>query len=239
MTQEDEPDVGSFRFGSHVALLHFDENTFGLEKGPAQQDMGHAESTVLPISKRVFDIGISVALLPVLACFGLMLLVLNPIFNRGGLMYYQRRMGQGGQPFWAFKFRTMRPMVATTARGAYDRLEEDRISRFGCILRKARIDELPQILNVLRGEMSLIGPRPDLYDHACVYLKSVPGYARRQQMVPGISGYAQTEVGYVDGKEGVKRKVAADLYYAMHASFRFDLWIAWRTICVIVARKGR
>ncbi|MEJ8561255.1 sugar transferase [Yoonia sp. GPGPB17] len=186
----------------------------------------------------MFDVAIATFLLPVLVGIALALLVLNPFFNRGPLMYYQCRMGHGGAPFRAFKFRTMIPATAS-GRGAYDALEEDRISRMGRVMRKLRIDELPQIINVLRREMSLIGPRPDLYDHARIYMESVPGYAARQQMMPGISGYAQTEVGYVDGKEGIKRKVAADLYYLVHASFRFDLWIAWRTLCVIAGRKGR
>ncbi|PJI85118.1 lipopolysaccharide/colanic/teichoic acid biosynthesis glycosyltransferase [Yoonia maricola] len=219
-------------------MLHFDEKDFRREAAHGQIFDSPPNRTTVPVSKRVFDVGVSILLLPVLACVALALFVINPLLNRGPLMYFQRRMGQRGQPFRAFKFRTMRP-VAASARGAYDRLEEDRISRMGRILRKVRIDELPQIINVLRGEMSMIGPRPDLYDHACVYLDSVPGYAARQQMLPGISGYAQTEVGYVDGKEGIQRKVAADLYYAMHASFLFDLWIAWRTVCVIVGRKGR
>ncbi|EBA12391.1 putative glycosyltransferase [Roseobacter sp. CCS2] len=221
-----------------ATLLHFDENTFGLDEARARNCGGRPEGIGVPFSKRFFDVAISALLLPVLALAALVLLMINPFFNRGSLMYYQRRMGRGGAPFRAFKFRTMKPAMAL-ARGAYDALEQDRISRMGRVLRRLRIDELPQIINVLRREMSIIGPRPDLYDHACVYLDTVPGYAARQQMMPGISGYAQTEVGYVDGREGVKRKVAADLHYEMHASFRFDLWIAWRTLCVILARKGR
>lgn len=189
-------------------------------------------------SKRVFDIAVAVLLLPLLVLSAVILWVLNPVFNRGPLMFYQTRMGYAGRRFTALKFRSMRPAL-TPRRRAFDKLEEDRISRFGAVMRKCRIDELPQIINVLRGEMSLIGPRPDLYDHACDYEKTVPGYAARHQIMPGISGFAQTEVGYVDGIEGVRRKVAADLYYIDHASLWFDLWITWRTLCVIVGRKGR
>lgn len=192
----------------------------------------------IQLSKQIFDTCLSVLLLVPLALITLTLLALNPFFNRGALMHPQRRMGLAGQPFTAFKFRTMAPAV-TSPRGAFDRLEEHRISRLGRFLRRTRIDELPQIINVLRGEMSLIGPRPDLYDHACVYLESVPDYAARHQIMPGISGFAQTEVGYVDGMDCIQRKVAADLYYIAHAGFWFDLWITWRTICVILGRKGR
>lgn len=199
---------------------------------------GPAVARQTRISKQVFDIGLSILLLVPLALIALTILTLNPWLNRGSLMHPQKRMGLAGQPFMALKFRTMAP-AATSPRGAYDLLEEHRISRFGRLLRKTRVDELPQIINVLRGEMSLIGPRPDLYDHACVYLQSVPDYAARHQIMPGISGFAQTEVGYVDGIDGIQRKVAADLYYIAHAGFWFDLWITWRTICVILGRKGR
>lgn len=198
----------------------------------------HLPSRQMHWSKRVFDIALSALLLPVLATIAAGLLVFNPLFNRGSLLHRQLRMGYAGQPFMAYKFRSMRHAVTET-RGAFDRLEEDRISKLGALLRKCRIDELPQILNVLRGEMSLIGPRPDLFDHALAYQQQVPGYAARHQVMPGISGLAQTEIGYVDGMKGIRRKVAADHYYIEHASLRFDLWIAWRTLCVIAGRKGR
>lgn len=221
-----------------MSLVELEE----VSRGSAGVDLPHIArcrpARKVPLDKRIFDIILSATLLPVLLFAALALLVLNPFFNRGPLMYYQRRMGLAGHPFQAWKFRSMTP-ADVLSRGAYDGLEEDRISRMGHILRKSRIDELPQIINVLRGEMSLIGPRPDLYEHACVYLANVPGYAARHQIMPGISGFAQTEVGYVDGETGVQRKVAADLYYVVHASFRFDLWIAWRTLCVIFAREGR
>ncbi len=224
--------------GKRVTLSEVDEIVFGFEAAPLPACRLDSEMPTMPWSKRAFDIGFSALLLLVLVVAGVVLLVLNPFLNRGPLMYRQRRMGLAGQPFDAWKFRTMMPARAP-ARGAYDRLELERISPMGRILRKARIDELPQIINVLRGEMSLIGPRPDVFEHACIYVANVPGYAARHQIMPGISGYAQTEVGYVEGEEGVRRKVAADLFYIGHASLRLDFWIMWRTLCVIVARKGR
>lgn len=195
-------------------------------------------SPSLQISKPIFDRCVALMLVLPLVLIAFALVLLNPFLNRGPLMHKQTRMGFAGQPFVVWKFRTMTPPVGVT-RGAFDRLEVDRISGLGRLMRKLRIDELPQIINVLRAEMSLIGPRPDLYDHARVYVQNVPGYAARCQILPGISGYAQTQVGYVDGIDGVTRKVAADLYYIAHASFWLDLWIAWRTICVVVGLKGR
>jgi lipopolysaccharide/colanic/teichoic acid biosynthesis glycosyltransferase len=187
--------------------------------------------------KRSFDIVVSVALLPALLTVALALLVLNPLFNRGPLFFVQERMGRGCRPFRAWKFRSMVP-VSEIDRGAFDALDTHRITSLGRVLRRSRLDELPQVLNVLRGEMSLIGPRPDYLAHALVYLETVPGYRERHQVLPGISGYAQIELGYVDGVKGVQAKVDADLEYVRHASLFLDLWIAWRTLQVMLAREG-
>ncbi|WP_234417113.1 sugar transferase [Loktanella sp. Alg231-35] len=187
--------------------------------------------------KIVFDVTLGVLLLVPFCCVAVALFLLNPVFNPGPVFFCQRRMGRACQPFVAYKFRTMRA-AAPGARGAFDGLETDRIGPLGRFLRRTRLDELPQILTILRGEMSMIGPRPDSFEHACVYLREIPGYAARHQVTPGISGYAQTEVGYVDGLDGIYRKVAADHHYIKHASFALDLWITWRTIAVVLTRQG-
>ena len=174
------------------------------------------------LSRGILDLALLVALMPILALAAAILVIVNPFANPGPLFYRQTRMGEGGRPFEALKFRTMLCAPAIT-RGAFDGVEVNRITPLGHVLRRTRIDELPQMINVLFGEMSFIGPRPDYYDHAAVYLMTVPGYRRRLSMRPGISGYAQTRVGYVDGAAGVRRKVAADLVYRRHASLRFDL----------------
>jgi lipopolysaccharide/colanic/teichoic acid biosynthesis glycosyltransferase len=164
--------------------------------------------------------------------------VANPFFNRGPLLFIQTRMGRDCEPFRAIKFRSM-VEVDAVARRAEDPLENDRITPLGLLLRKSRVDELPQILNVLVGQMSLIGPRPDFYDHALVYLDVVPGYRERHAMKPGISGLAQTELGYIEGLAATERKAAVDLYYIRNASVRLDLWVFWRTLCVVLGRGGK
>jgi lipopolysaccharide/colanic/teichoic acid biosynthesis glycosyltransferase len=189
-------------------------------------------------AKRVFDVFVSLALLPVLFVAGFALLVLNPFYNRGSLLFIQTRMGQDCKPFRAIKFRSM-VEVDAVARRADDPLEHDRITPLGMLLRKSRLDELPQILNVLVGQMSLIGPRPDFYDHAIVYLDVVPGYRERHAMKPGISGLAQTELGYIEGLAATERKAAVDIYYIRNASLRLDLWVFWRTLCVVLGRGGK
>jgi lipopolysaccharide/colanic/teichoic acid biosynthesis glycosyltransferase len=189
------------------------------------------------VMKRAFDLFLSIPLLIVFAFFAVVLLALNPFFNAGPLFYVQRRMGKGCEPFMAYKFRSMVP-VKQVSRGAFDPLDSDRITPLGRIIRKTRIDELPQVLNVLFGDMSLIGPRPDSYDHAVIYVATIPGYEARCQVQPGISGYAQIKVGYVDGRDGVIKKVRADMAYIRNASFSFDLLIAWRTLYTILTRQG-
>lgn len=188
-------------------------------------------------AKRLFDVVFSLALLSVTAVVALVLLCLNPFFNRGPLFYCQTRMGKDCLPFTAFKFRSMQPDT-DPARGAFDPLEHHRITPLGQFLRVARIDELPQLVNVLRGHMSLIGPRPDAYDHAAEYLVTFPSYRARYSVLPGISGLAQTEVGYVDGEAGIRAKIAADHYYLRNRGFRLDCWIFWRTLKTVAQRGG-
>lgn len=146
-------------------------------------------------------------------------------------------MRRGCLPFMALKVRTMRPAGAVT-RAADDPLEKDRITPLGRVLRKMRLDALPQVFDVLSGDMSLIGPRPDFYDHAVTYLEAIPRYRQRHMIRPGISGLAQTEVVYVASIRETRRKVSADLYYIHHASLRMDAWFVWRTLRVIFTRAG-
>ena len=187
-------------------------------------------------AKRGCDIGFSLLLmLPLMLCC-LVLLALNPIWNRGPLFFTQIRMGRGCRAFKAVKFRTMR--CAPMRRGPDDPIEADRITALGRFLRTSRIDELPQILNVLRGDMSLIGPRPDYFTHARSYLRHIPEYRRRHAVRPGISGLAQIELGYVEGLDGTRCKALADLRYIREASFALDLEIFLRTIWTVLARKG-
>jgi lipopolysaccharide/colanic/teichoic acid biosynthesis glycosyltransferase len=189
------------------------------------------------VSKRVFDIVMSLALVPVLIILISGLLLLNPFLNRGGLFFVQQRMGRDCKPFRAYKFRTMTDATGKT-RGPNDPLERDRITRLGGFLRRTRLDEVPQILNVLKGDMSLIGPRPDYYDHAVAYLDVIQGYRERHMVRPGISGLAQTEVGYVEGLEATRNKVKADLYYITHTGFALEAWVFWRTLMTVFGRAG-
>ncbi|MDQ7080722.1 MAG: sugar transferase [Paracoccaceae bacterium] len=187
--------------------------------------------------KRGFDIGVSLLLVFVLIPVAGVLVVLNPFLNKGPLFYIQERMGRNCMPFRAIKFRSM-IHVGEILRGHEDPIEIERITMLGRLMRKCRIDELPQIINVLKGEMSLIGPRPDYYEHAKVFRASVPGYAERHVIRPGISGLAQVEVGYTQGCEATRKKVAADLHYIRNAGFRMEAWLVWKTLVTIIGFRG-
>ncbi|MEM1387509.1 MAG: sugar transferase [Pseudomonadota bacterium] len=188
--------------------------------------------------KRALDISIAGLLTPLLLVICALLYVLNPWFNPGGLFYVATRMGRDCTAFKVIKFRSMTAADADTKRGAECPLEHDRITLGGRILRISRVDELPQILNVLRGEMSLIGPRPDDWEHGLYFLQTVPGYRLRHSVRPGISGLAQTEIGYVEGTSGTRAKVAADLDYIAHPSLLRELWLIKQTLSTVVGCRG-
>ena len=137
--------------------------------------------------KRAFDILFCILLLPILIIMIPLLFILNNFYNKGNIFYVQRRMGKDCIPFNIIKFRSMISQN-TYIRGYNDPIEEERILPFGKILRNTRLDEIPQILNVLKGEMSLIGPRPDCYEHALDFINEIENYSARHCIRPGLSG---------------------------------------------------
>ena len=189
-------------------------------------------------NKRLFDIIVCLLLIPVLFIVSIIILFINYFFNSGSLFFIQDRMGKNCCVFTAVKFRSMAPVKEIT-RKYDDPIETDRITSFGKILRKSRIDELPQIFNVLKGEMSLIGPRPDYYIHALEYLKNVKGYRERHIIRPGITGLSQIRLGYAEGLEATEKKVSVDNYYIQNVNYIIELKIIGNTIITILRGLGK
>ena len=190
------------------------------------------------VNKRLFDIFVCLLLIPLLFIVSIIILFFNYFFNPGSLFFIQDRMGKDCRVFTAIKFRTMVPIKEITRK--YDEpIETNRITVFGKILRKSRIDELPQILNVLKGEMSLIGPRPDYYNHALEYLKNVNGYRERHIIRPGITGLSQIRLGYAEGLEATVKKVSVDNYYIQNVNYIIELKIIGNTIITIMRGMGK
>lgn len=187
--------------------------------------------------KRAMDVCVAILALPAVLMIGFVLLILNPFWNKGPLIFSQTRMGWRCKPFKAYKFRTM-TFAGEISRGPNDPLETDRITRLGTFLRKTRLDEFPQFINVLRGEMSVIGPRPDYWEHATHYSETISGYRRRHAMRPGITGLAQVDNGYAEGVDATAVKTRHDLDYIERASFATDLYIFWRTVRVMLTGFG-
>ena len=190
------------------------------------------------INKRIFDISVSLLLLPLLFIVVIILPFINYFSNSGRLFFIQERMGKNCEVFHAIKFRTMVPVKEIT-RKYDDPIETNRITFFGKFLRKSRIDELPQILNVLKGDMSLIGPRPDYYIHALEYLKSVKGYRDRHDIRPGITGLSQIRLGYAEGLEATEKKASIDNYYIQNVGYIIELKIIVNTIITIIRGIGK
>lgn len=195
-------------------------------------------SRVFWFAKRSFDVVGAVLGLPIIAFIALVLLAINPFRNPGPLFYRQKRMGRDGEAITVWKFRSMLPSEGAIARGPNDPVEEDRITPLGRFLRQTRIDELPQFYNVLTGQMSLIGPRPDYLDHAVAFEKTVPGYRARHSVRPGISGLAQVRLGYAEGFELTAQKTRFDLFYIRNAGWWLELQILWRTLVVMATGFG-
>ena len=180
------------------------------------------------ISKRLFDFAIgSVALVvaaPLIALFA----VAIKLSDGGPVFYRQRRIGEGGRDFEMVKLRSMR--AGAQADGAqWSSRDDDRVLPVGRVMRKLHIDELPQLWNVLRGEMTLVGPRPEQPELVAELERRFPHYERRSLVKPGITGWAQVRCGYAGTKEGSAWKLCHDLYYLKHRSLLADLMIILET----------
>ncbi len=168
--------------------------------------------------------------LPVMLLTALIIKLESP----GPALFIQERIGLGGKPFPVYKFRSMQHKVETVSTTHGDK----RITRVGKIIRKTRIDELPQFFNVLKGEMSLIGPRAEYIGFANEFYKTVPFFNYRHVVRPGISGWAQVTQGYATGSDETKLKLQYDFYYISHFSFSLDLLIFFRTLLTMITGHG-
>jgi exopolysaccharide biosynthesis polyprenyl glycosylphosphotransferase len=186
--------------------------------------------------KRAMSVVIaSVALLVTAPVIALIALVIK-LESRGPVFFIQERIGLGGRPFRLIKFRTMR-QAERGADGIWQRDNASRVTRFGAVLRRYRLDELPQCVNILRGDMSLVGPRPEMASNVATFSAVIPFYNLRHEVRPGLTGWAQVRAGYSMSTEEVTRKLCYDLYYIKHLSLRFDLWILFDTVKFVLSGK--
>lgn len=192
------------------------------------------------LSKRAFDVMASLALL--LVTWPVMLLTILAIKLEEGLrapvFYKQERVGLNGKSFYVIKFRSMRVDAEKAGQAIWAQKNDSRVTRVGAFIRKVRIDELPQIFNVLKGDMAFVGPRPERPVFVRQLAEKIPFYNERHRVKPGITGWAQLCFAYADSEEDSKEKLRYDLYYIKNQSLLLDLIILIQTVEVILFKKG-
>jgi len=152
------------------------------------------------------------------------------------VFFVQERVGLHGRIFRLVKFRTMRVIDAREADTVL-RDNRSRVTRLGAVLRRYRLDEMPQFINILRGDMSLVGPRPEMAENVATFSKVIPYYNLRHEVRPGLTGWAQVRAGYSMSVAEVTRKLCYDLYYIKHMSALFDLRILFDTVKFVLGGK--
>jgi sugar transferase (PEP-CTERM system associated) len=200
---------------------------------------GFKSSKVNEFLKRVFDVIIAAFLLALSAPLMAVVAIVTKLDSRGPVLFRQVRVGRHGKTFVIYKFRSMRQDAELEIGPTWATERDQRVTRVGRFLRKFRLDELPQAINVLNGEMSLIGPRPErpyFVDHL---IQAIPFYDLRHYIKPGITGWAQVMYPYGASIEDARQKLQYDLHYVKHRSMLWDLKILYKTVKVVLFGRGR
>ncbi|WP_045192433.1 MULTISPECIES: sugar transferase [Leptospira] len=209
-----------------VKITYLSENEFG----------SLLPSKFYETIKRFIDFIAALFFFPIFSPFMFLIAILIRLESKGKVVFSQKRMGYRGRIFTLYKFRTM--YVEKKGKGFTQGENDLRITRIGKVLRKYRLDETLQIFNVLKGDMSFIGPRPESMELSEWYEKDVPFFAYRHVVRPGISGWAQVEQGYAAEVDGMKVKLEYDFYYIKNFSFWLDMLITFKTVKTILTGFG-
>jgi sugar transferase (PEP-CTERM system associated) len=200
---------------------------------------GFRNSRTLLVTKRAVDVVASIAGLilasPLMLISAIVVKLESP---RSPILYHQERVGLNGKVFTIHKFRTMRPDAEAGTGPVWSGVNDTRVTAVGRFMRKSRLDEIPQLWNVLRGDMSLIGPRPERPQFVEQLTREIPFYGQRHVIKPGLTGWAQVRYAYGASVQDSLEKMQYDLYYVKHLSLAFDLLIALETIKIVILRRG-
>ena len=228
---------------SVVDLAEFYEHVFG--RVPVRQlsaewflpVLGEHRRRYSPGTKRLFDV--VVALAGMAAAVPLLpIIVVLVRTTRGPILYRQTRVGLDGEPFTIYKFRSMTADAEANSAPVWAAERDARVTAAGRLLRRTRLDEIPQLWNVLKGDMSIVGPRPERPEYLGPLSEAVPFWATRHLVKPGITGWAQLKCGYASDYEGSEHKLAHDLWYLRHRSLCIDLFLCIRTVGKLVTGGG-
>ena len=199
---------------------------------------GFRQNLVRGVVKRCFDLVVSALLIVITAPAVLIAAILIAAEGGGQVIYRQERVGHRGEAFTVFKLRSMSSDAEKDGKAAWATVNDARITRVGRFIRRTRIDELPQLLNVLKGEMSFVGPRPERPEFVSMLTEQIPFYAVRHSVKPGLTGWAQVRYSYGSTVEQSVRKLEYDLYYVKNHTFLLDLVILLETVRVVLLGEG-
>jgi len=198
---------------------------------------GFRVSRLTRAAKRAFDLGCALVVFVLTAPAMLLTAIAVRLDSPGPILYRQERVGENGRVFTLRKFRSMR-IDAEQGTPVWAKEKDDRVTRVGRVMRLTRLDELPQLWNVLKGDMSFVGPRPERPFFVQQLAESIPFYMARHAVKPGLTGWAQVKYSYGASLEDAMEKLRYDLYYIKHLSVFFDLTIVFDTVKVVLFRKG-
>ena len=188
--------------------------------------------------KRLTDILLAVIALAILWPVMALVAAAIRIFSPGPAFYSQERVGLNGRTFTVHKFRSMRLDAEASTGAVWSKAGDPRVTRVGRLLRRTRLDELPQLWNVMRGDMSFVGPRPERPEFVAALTKQIPFYGQRHVVRPGLSGWAQVRHSYGSTVEDSLQKLQYDLFYIKHMSVAFDIFILLETLKTVLVRRG-
>jgi lipopolysaccharide/colanic/teichoic acid biosynthesis glycosyltransferase len=210
-----------------------------LERVSLMFDIGEVHRSRYSRLKRLLDVVFAAAGALVLVIVLPFVIAGNLAANRGSLFYRQVRVGKNGDHFEILKFRTMRSDAGAASPTEWTQERDPRITPFGAMLRKTHLDELPQVLNILRGDLSVVGPRPEQPQYVTELVEKLPFYNLRHLVRPGLTGWAQVKYGYAGDETDAIEKLQYDFYYLRHQRLTLDLRIIGRTIRSVLGAEGR
>jgi sugar transferase (PEP-CTERM system associated) len=199
---------------------------------------GFTKSTRFEAAKRVLDLLFAGVALIIAAPVVAMAAAAIRMTSRGPVLYAQTRVGKGGAPFTIYKFRSMRVDAEQMSGAVWSPRNDPRVTGLGRFLRRSRLDELPQLWNVLRGDMSFVGPRPERPEFIAELTRRIPYYGQRHVVRPGLTGWAQVRHSYGSTVEDAQEKLQYELFYIKHMSVPFDLYIVLETVKTVLMRAG-
>ncbi|NBR30833.1 MAG: hypothetical protein EBS87_02095 [Sphingomonadaceae bacterium] len=190
------------------------------------------------VVKRSLDLVLALCLLVSLAPLLAVVMMSIRIESPGPALFWQERVGQFGRRFWLVKLRSMGVHAEADGQARWAEEDDPRVTRLGRWLRQLHIDELPQLWNILRGEMSFVGPRPERPEFVIQLEAEIPYYSERHHLRPGITGWAQINYPYAASLQDARAKLEFDLFYVKHAHFLLDILILLQTARVLIWRTG-